>query len=339
MSTKRLVWVSFVIALISIATAVVFLNAIEELPRFNRVLLLLVHLSIVFGLVLLVIYVNFTRRMRRIKRKIIESGAMDFSHEGRSMTLEHLELAVEEWTSKQNDLIKELESREVFRREYIGNVSHELKTPIFNIQGYILTLLDGAKDDPKIATKFLKRAAKSVDRMTSLIKDMDALAKVESGQYDIRKSPTRTSLLLEDTLQGIESYVEKHNAHISVMNQTNGNSRVLCDPAKIEQVLDNLLVNAIKYGGTKKNVRLIVRERGTKVEFAVEDDGIGIPERDLGRIFERFYRVDKARSRDVGGSGLGLSIVKHIIDKHDETITVSSQDGKGTTFRFTLAKA
>lgn len=256
-----------------------------------------------------------------------------------NMTLEKLESAVEEWSSKQRKLIQELESREEFRREYIGNVSHELKTPIFNIQGYILTLLDGAKDDPKIATKFLKRAAKSVDRMTSLVKDMDVLSKVETGRYDIRLEPTRLHLLIEDTLLGVESFAQKYDAKIEVKYTCEKSQVVLCDTAKMEQVLDNLIVNAIKYSDDNRKVKIVVKELESKVQISIKDNGFGIPEKDLGRIFERFYRVDKARSRDAGGSGLGLSIVKHIIERHNQTITVTSKEGKGTTFRFTLNKA
>ena len=218
-------------------------------------------------------------------------------------------------------------------------MSHELKTPIFNIQGYILTLLDGALDDPKIASKFLKRAAKSVDRMTSLIKDMDVLSKVETGQYDIRLEPVQLKLLIEDTLQGVESYARKNDANISVDFQVDERTDVLCDTARIEQVLDNLIVNSIKYSDGVKKVAIAIIDLENKVQISVKDNGFGIPEKDQGRIFERFYRVDKARTRDAGGSGLGLSIVKHIIDRHNQTIMVQSKEGEGTTFKFTLNKA
>jgi len=300
----------------------------------------LVFAGLTLAMLILFIYVNITLRIRRIQEKIQESGVDSIPlNTGRTMTLEQLETAVNDWTEKQSTLVRELESREEFRREYMGNVSHELKTPIFNIQGYILTLLDGAKDDPKIATKFLKRASKSVERMTSLIKDMDALSKVETGQYDIRLEPVRLNLLLEDTLLGIESFAKKNEAKLKVKNELGDQIEVLCDAARIEQVLDNLLVNAIKYSDDKKKVKIIVEELEGKVQISIADNGFGIPEKDLGRVFERFYRVDKARSRDAGGSGLGLSIVKHIIDKHNETIVVNSEEGKGTTFKFTLAKA
>lgn len=285
------------------------------------------------------IYLNFTLRIRRIQKRILESSDQSGSPVDENMTIEKLEQSVEEWSLRQKKLIQELESREEFRREYIGNVSHELKTPIFNIQGYILTLLDGAKDDPEIATKFLTRASKSVDRMTSLVKDMDVLSKVETGQYDIRMEPTRLDLLVEDTLLGLESLAQKYSAKIRVKYACSKSATITCDTAKIEQVLDNLIVNAIKYSEDPRSVKILLEDIGTKIQFSIIDKGFGIPSKDLSRVFERFYRVDKARSRDAGGSGLGLSIVKHIIDKHGESIEVTSKEGVGTTFRFTLAKA
>ncbi len=284
-------------------------------------------------------YMNITLRIRKIQEMIEEHGMASVAgRKGKTMTLEMLEQEVAQWTSRQSQIVEELKGREQFRREYIGNVSHELKTPIFNIQGYVLTLLDGAMDDPKVAHKFLKRAAKSVERMTSLIKDMDVLSKVESGQYDITLEPTNLHNLIEDTLQGVESFMAKRGANINVDLKVSRALEVLCDAPRIEQVLDNLLVNAMKYSDEGKTVRLSCEEFDEKIQISIKDKGYGIPERDLGRIFERFYRVDKARTREQGGSGLGLSIVKHIIDKHNETITVKSEEGKGTEFKFTLTK-
>lgn len=284
-------------------------------------------------------YINITLRIRKIQEMIEEYGVSSVAkRKGKTMTLEMLEQEVAQWTSRQSQIVEELKGREQFRREYIGNVSHELKTPIFNIQGYILTLLDGAMDDPKVAPKFLKRAAKSVERMTSLIKDMDVLSKVESGQYDITLEPVNLHNLIDDTIQSLESYMAKRGAKIKVELNVPRALDVLCDAPRLEQVLDNLLVNAMKYSAEGKTVKLSCEEFDEKVQISIKDKGYGIPEKDLGRIFERFYRVDKARTREQGGSGLGLSIVKHIIDKHNETITVKSEEGEGTEFKFTLAK-
>ncbi len=231
-----------------------------------------------------------------------------------------------------------MKGREQFRREYIGNVSHELKTPIFNIQGYIYTLLDGALKDEKVAKKFLKRAAKSVERMTQLVKDMDVLTKVESGEYDVQLRPVIVRNLLDDALEEIENLANKRQAKIKINFFIDDNTQVLCDAARLEQVLDNLLVNSIKYSAEGSLVVVTVSSVRDKVEFKIKDHGFGISEEDLPHIFERFYRVDKARSRDAGGTGLGLSIVKHIIERHGETIKVASTEGVGTEFTFTLKR-
>lgn len=339
MSSKRVLLFAFGLALLLTGIARLFSMGSRYVESVPSGIWFAAMMLIYFLVLATAVYLNFTLRFRRIQRKLMENSDEFMGDFDENMTLEKLESAVEEWSSKQRKLIQELESREEFRREYIGNVSHELKTPIFNIQGYILTLLDGAKDDPKIATKFLKRAAKSVDRMTSLVKDMDVLSKVETGRYDIRLEPTRLHLLIEDTLLGVESFAQKYDAKIEVKYTCEKSQVVLCDTAKMEQVLDNLIVNAIKYSDDNRKVKIVVKELESKVQISIKDNGFGIPEKDLGRIFERFYRVDKARSRDAGGSGLGLSIVKHIIERHNQTITVTSKEGKGTTFRFTLNKA
>lgn len=296
--------------------------------------------AVLFIALMLSIYLNVTLRVRKIQMMIEEHGMSSSlpSKSRKTVTLQTLENEVYQWTSRQSLIVEELKGREQFRREYIGNVSHELKTPIFNIQGYVLTLLDGAIEDPKVALKFLKRAAKSVERMTSLIKDMDVLSKVESGQYDIMLAPINLNNLIEDTLQAIESYAGKRSAKVSVKFNIDKKTFVFCDAPRIEQVLENLLVNAMKYSDEGKTVSLYCDEVDDKIQITIKDRGFGIPEEDLGRVFERFYRVDKARSREAGGSGLGLSIVKHIIDKHNETITVKSKEGEGTEFKFTLSK-
>jgi len=340
MKFGRLIPVSLVLALLFTGLGVGLFYLKVQNPTVSNIIWLLSFFLGVLGLLMVAIYRNITLKIRGIQERILAGGIESIDiNSNKTMTLEMLEVAVDDWTAKQARVVEELESREEFRREYMGNVSHELKTPIFNIQGYVLTLLDGAKDDPKIAAKFLKRAAKSVERMTSLIKDMDVLSKVESGQYDIRLEPVQLGVLIEDTLQGVESFARKNDAEISVKLKVDEQDEVLCDSARIEQVLDNLIVNAIKYSDKNKQVKLVVEEVESKLQFSVIDNGFGIPQKDLGRVFERFYRVDKARSRDAGGSGLGLSIVKHIIDRHNETIVVDSEEGKGTEFKFTLAKA
>lgn len=278
-------------------------------------------------------------RIRRIQQKIQQQGLIGDSIKATApLSLTELESRLEQWSEQQVALVEEMKGREQFRREYIGNVSHELKTPIFNIQGYIYTLLDGALKDEKVAKKFLKRAAKSVERMTQLVKDMDVLTKVESGEYDVQLRPVRVRNLLDDAMEEIENLASNRTAKIKLNFFADDSVQVLCDAARIEQVLDNLLVNAIKYSEEGSLVVVTVSSERDKVEFRIKDHGFGISEADLPHIFERFYRVDKARSRDAGGTGLGLSIVKHIIDRHGERIQVQSKEGVGTEFVFTLKR-
>lgn len=253
-------------------------------------------------------------------------------------SIEGMEAEIALWSKKQSEFLEEYRSREQFRREYVGNISHELKTPIFSIQGYIHTLLDGAMDDSKVAKKFLKRTAKSVDRMTELVKDLEAISKIESGLYEIQLRPVVLLNLIDDSMDALESFIAEHKAGVEVVWEVNKDVQVVCDSARMEQVLDNLIVNAIKYSPVGSSVLVVIREKNDSVYIDVRDHGFGIPEGDLARVFERFYRVDKARARNEGGSGLGLSIVKHIVEAHGEEITVNSKERVGSVFSFSLAK-
>ena len=253
-------------------------------------------------------------------------------------SIERVEEEIALWSKKQSEFLEEYRSREQFRREYIGNISHELKTPIFSIQGYIHTLLDGALDDSKVVKKFLKRAAKSVDRMTELVKDLEAISKIESGLYEIQLRPVVLLNLIDDSMDTLESFITKQKAEVEVVWEVNQDVQVVCDSARMEQVLDNLIVNAIKYSPVGSSVLVVIREKNDSIYIDVRDHGFGIPEGDLGRVFERFYRVDKARTRNEGGSGLGLSIVKHIVEAHGQEIAVTSKERAGSVFSFSLAK-
>ncbi|NVK05768.1 MAG: sensor histidine kinase [Flavobacteriia bacterium] len=257
----------------------------------------------------------------------------------RTSDLSMVEREVSEWAEMRNTEIRELKEREAFRREFIGNVSHELKTPIFNIQGYILTLMDGALEDPKINRKYLARANRSVDRMINLVQDMDMLNKLESGVMDLRKQTFDIVKTSKDVFEMLEHKAKDKSIALKFKKDYDKPFKVEGDPRRIEQVIANLVVNAIKYGKEKGHVEIGIFDMDDKYLIEIADNGMGIPENDVPRIFERFYRVDKSRSRDVGGSGLGLAIVKHIIDSHKQTINVRSTSGIGSTFSFTLKKA
>ena len=244
---------------------------------------------------------------------------------------------VMEWAEGQIEEINLLRETDSFRKDFIGNLAHELKTPLFNIQGFILSLLEGGIDDPEINRKFLSKAEKNIDRMTSLLEDLDSISKIESGAMIIEMETVDIVELSSEIAENLDRKAKDANVQFKIREEEEFN--VLCDPNKVGQVLSNLLVNSINYG--VENGKTVVRfyDMGDNILIEVADDGIGIKEDDLLRIYERFYRVDKSRSRHAGGSGLGLSIVKHIVEAHGGNLHVRSNLGTGTTFSFTLQKA
>ena len=233
-----------------------------------------------------------------------------------------------------------LKDQENYRREFLGNISHELKTPLFTIQGYILTLVEGgAMKDKKVREKYLKRAAKGVDRIISIVKDLDLITQFESGIKTVDRSEFNIFDLVDNVFDLLEFESEKNNILLELENNNNSVINVNADQERILQVLTNLIVNSIKYGSNNGHTKVIVEDYNKeKVIIRVIDNGEGIEQEHLPRLFERFYRIDKNRSRKKGGSGLGLSIVKHIIEAHQEQIFVESKIGVGTEFSFTLQK-
>ena len=236
--------------------------------------------------------------------------------------------------------IESLNEREAYRREFLGNVSHELKTPLFTVQGYLLTLMEGAANDKEVRNRYLERANIGVERLASIVKDLDMISKLESNELNIQVEPFNILEVVQNVFDLFEMKIKKKNMVLRFDKFYEFPIYVLGDPEKIEQVLINLIVNAIKYGEIGGTVMVSVESsKENKVLLKVIDNGEGIKEENISRIFERFYRVDKSRSRDQGGSGLGLAIVKHIIEAHKETISLESEYGKGSTFFFTLKRA
>ena len=232
-----------------------------------------------------------------------------------------------------------LKDQENYRREFLGNVSHELKTPLFTIQGYILTLIEGALKDKKVRGKYLRRSAKGVDRLISIVKDLDLITQFESGIKTVDKTNFNIYELIENVYDLMEFESEKNNTKLLINNKNITPVIVNADKERILQVLTNLIVNSIKYGKEGGYTEVKVEEYDKdKIIVRVKDNGEGIEDEHLPRLFERFYRIDKNRSRKKGGSGLGLSIVKHIIEAHQEQIFVESKIGQGTEFSFTLKK-
>lgn len=234
--------------------------------------------------------------------------------------------------------LEQLKKLENYRKEFLGNVSHELKTPIFNIQGYISTLIDGGLQDENINMAYLKRADRSVDRMIHIIDDLETISQLESGGFIIETEKFDLSQLILEVMEQLELQAAKKNIRL-IPAEKYGKIKVMADKFRIRQVLANLLMNSIKYGKEGGQTTITLQQKGEIVSIKVSDDGIGIAEEHLPRLFERFYRVDKGRSREQGGTGLGLAIVKHILEAHEQSIQVTSEVGKGTTFQFTLRLA
>ena len=230
---------------------------------------------------------------------------------------------------------------ETYRREFLGEVSHELKTPIFAIQGFIHTLIDGAMNDERVRVKFLKKAMKNADRLSNLVEDLLIITQAESGEMEMRIRKFPVYDMAKDVVDTLEYKLTKKNRNVTCEIIPNGNedTMVLADRERIQQVLTNLVDNAIKYGDSEGKVEIILKEDAEKIKVTVADDGPGIKKEHLDKIFRRFYRVDKSRSREKGGTGLGLAICKHLIKMHGEQLVVESEPGNGTRFTFSMKLA
>jgi two-component system phosphate regulon sensor histidine kinase PhoR len=243
-----------------------------------------------------------------------------------------------QWAKVNRDEIDNLKKLEVYRREFLGNVSHELKTPIFNIQGYILTLLDGGLSDPKINKDYLMRTERSVDRMITIVEDLEAISQLETGELSIEKEKFDIVALTRDVFESQELKAKSGRIILKFNDVYDKPIFVKADRFRIRQVITNLIVNSIKYGKDDGETEVRFYDMDENILIEIADNGIGIDKVHLPRLFERFYRVDKGRSREQGGTGLGLAIVKHIIEAHNQTINVRSTKGVGSTFGFTLQK-
>lgn len=255
-------------------------------------------------------------------------------------SIEEVSADVESWAIQHKEEIEILRKNEVFRKEFLLNLSHELKTPIFAIQGYVDTLLNGAIDNNEVNKKFLGNASKNIDRLVNLVDDLDEITKLESGEQLLFTQNFIIQDLIKEVCESLSIKADEKKIKCIIKKGCELPLNVFADKEKIRQVLINLIDNALKYG--KQNGMIegsAYKIDGKKVLVEISDDGHGIAEEHLSRIFERFYRTDLARTRKVGGSGLGLSIAKHIMEAHNETIHVRSKTDVGTTFGFTLPTA
>jgi two-component system phosphate regulon sensor histidine kinase PhoR len=289
-----------------------------------------------------VLYFFVHRPLRLIQRVIDAQKNKNSVHRVNLHTSDELQTMSDSFNTMldafRTDIVQ-LEKLERVRSEFLGNVSHELRTPLFTTQGLIETLLNGAVDDKKVNRDFLQKALNNIERLNLLLEELIDISRIESGEMKLRLRFFDIVSLLVDTVNDEQVHAEQQNIILMLNGDTGKPIEVFGDKERLRQVLVNLIDNAIKYSEPKGTITVKFTEQNDSVKLSVEDTGIGIPPQHLPRIFERFYRVDKNRSRDVGGSGLGLAIVKHIIEAHNSTINVHSEVGIGTKFTFLVKKS
>ena len=254
-------------------------------------------------------------------------------------TISEVNDEVEQWAKRRDSEIQYLTKLEDYRRNYLGNISHELKTPLFSIQGYLHTLLEGGIHDEAINIKYLRRAAANVERLQNIVEDLEMINKLESGKVSLNQESFDIKALAEEVINDLSMIAKDEEMNLKLKEGAKQSYKVTADRENIRQVLINLANNAIKYGKKDGTVKIAFYDMGDNILIEVGDDGIGIEEKHLNHLFDRFYRVEGSRNRKRGGSGLGLAIVKHIIEAHDQTINVRSTPGEGSTFSFTLLKS
>jgi two-component system, OmpR family, phosphate regulon sensor histidine kinase PhoR len=335
-------WISVILAVI-ITFSVYLFNRFFKDDSWLFIFLFLFILFIIFILTAQLANKFIEKRLKPIF-KIIRDVPVEEVRKAREMTKQNsfnvdVNDEVTKWATLKQEEIKKLKELERYRKEFVGNVSHELKTPIFNIQGYILTLLDGGIDDPRINQLYLQRTVKSIDRMISIVEDLESINKLESGELKLKMENFNLIKLVEDVFEIELLMAQERKISLEFSTRIDKPVKVFADKKRIMEVISNLVVNAIKYGKKGGYVKVGFFDLGDHIVVEISDNGIGIDKEQLPRVFERFFRVDKHRSREQGGTGLGLAIVKHIIEAHEQTINVKSQSDLGTTFTFTLKKA
>lgn len=283
------------------------------------------------------------RRIKLIYKMIRSSkNSMTFTEEDTIIetdSLGRVENEVREWVVQKQEEIDSLKELENYRKSFLGNISHELKTPIFSVQGYIHTLLDGGIKDEQVNRRFLLKAAKNTERLETIVNDLDIIAKLEAATMQLELQSFDIKTLTQEVMDEVEVQAQTKNINLRLKNGADQSFMVEADREYIRTVLVNLIVNSIKYGKENGKTQMAFYDMENYILVEIADNGVGIAEKHLKHLFDRFYRVDKSRSRERGGSGLGLSIVKHIIEAHNQTVHVRSTEGLGTTFGFTIQKA
>ncbi len=331
------IFFSFVLGALSFVIATLGVYVVLNDP--DEEFMVLIISAIIGVLVFTVSYFALRIYTKKKFKKIYRSIGIVYEKNG-DIFGKDAQLEIENWLNKKTTEIQKLKSTEAYRREFFGNLAHELKTPVFSVEGYILTLLEGGLEDESINRKFLNKAAKGIDRITNVIADMDTITKIESGNLKLNLKRISLFELIKNILSELEDLAENHDITLSLEKPSVAEIFVTADKLRLEQVITNLISNSIYYG--KQGGRSVISAREIakgKILVKVEDNGIGIAKEHLPRLFERFYRVEKSRDRNQGGSGIGLAIVKHIVEAHNQNIKIESDLNKGTIFSFTLDKA
>ncbi|TLU98162.1 sensor histidine kinase [Dyadobacter luticola] len=338
-------FIAFILAFLISLITTTFLAFVDGVSKGMLFVVSIASFISSFFLVLYTIDILVFREVNKMYRTIHKLKMRDFNmtprkkliQESNPMKTINDEIFV--YVTKKQKEIDELKKLELFRREFLADVSHEFKTPIFAAQGFIHTLLDGAMEDDNVRERFLKKAAKNLDSLDVLVKDLLVLSQMETGDIKMNLNPTDLRLMTTNIFSRLENIAQDRGVTLKVKPDDLHEVWVKADADRIEQVMLNLIENAIKYGNEGGKVIVHFTEGKKYIEIAVRDNGPGIPHEHLNRIFERFYRVDKSRSKEIGGTGLGLAIVKHILNAHNTKIAVMSKPDKGTTFSFKLEKA
>ena len=295
-----------------------------------------------YGLILYTLQTFIYRKIKLIYKFIYQTKASkreEFYYKNilPQKSIDEVREDVETWAYQRKEEIELLQQNETFRKEFLQNLSHELKTPIFAIQGYVDTLINGAMDNADVNKKFLQSTSRNIDRLVNLVDDLDAISKLESGEQHLQKDSFTIQELVKEVYETLSIKADKREIKCIIKKGCEQPLSVYADKEKIRQVFINLVDNAIKYGKQLGTIEAsFYKVDGARILIEISDDGSGIAEEHLLRIFERFYRTDLARSRKVGGSGLGLAICKHIVEAHGQTIHVRSKIDVGSTFGFTL---
>jgi two-component system phosphate regulon sensor histidine kinase PhoR len=330
---------SLLYLVLSISSALLFHLFVLDLSPWVIIFIPVISALVVF-ILFYALLKNFIQNRLHLIYKSIQTKQQVVPFKGSTIDnlISTVEIDVRNWQKNKNKEITKLRDQEQFRREFLGNLAHELKTPVFAVQGYILTLIEGGIDDQQVNVQFLERASRATDRIVNILEDLDQIAKLEVDALKIEMRSFEIIDLIKEIVETLELKAKEKNISLRFHNDLSS-IYVTADRNKISQVLTNLINNAISYGKIDGEVVISAVPIDDLVTIEVKDNGIGIDTEHFPRLFERFYRVEKSRNRNEGGTGLGLAIVKHIIESHQQSINVRSSIGIGSTFSFSLKKS